>query len=206
MTAQAISPSQVSPRCGNVTLVSKTETEIKLKVDDAGKAAARIEETGARLRHPRELEDNQLYDFPDHRLMGRGAMLRVRLLERQTLLTYKDRARIEDGVKSRREVESTLPSSEGGSLTEILMGIGLEPLFRYQKYRTTWEEGDLLITLDETPIGVFIELEGGRPLIDRMASRLGYNPGEYISASYRDLYVRFLADRQGLQDRMLFTK
>jgi adenylate cyclase class 2 len=197
---------QVSPRCGNVTLVSRIETEIKLKVGDTRETAARIEATGARLRHPRELEDNQLYDFPDHRLMERGAMLRVRILERQTLLTYKDRARIEDGVKSRREIESTLPSGEAGPLAAILGSIGLEPLFRYQKYRTTWEEGDLLITLDETPIGAFIELEGARTLIDRMASRLGFQIEEYISASYRDLYVHFLADRQGPLDRMLFTK
>ncbi len=193
-------------RCGNVTLVSKIETEIKLKVEDAVAAAARIEATGARLSHARELEDNQLYDFPDHRLMERGAMLRVRTLERQTLLTYKDRARLEAGLKSRREVESALPATEAEPLTEILRNIGLQPLFRYQKYRTTWEAGGLLITLDETPIGAYIELEGAKPLIDQMASRLGYRTEDYISSSYRDLYVHFLADRQAPLDRMLFTK
>jgi adenylate cyclase class 2 len=197
---------QVSPRCGNVYRVSKIETEIKLKVENTSETAARIEASGARLRHPRELEDNQLYDFPDHRLMERGAMLRVRILERQTLLTYKDRARLEDRVKSRRELETTLPASEAGPLAAILKSVGLQPLFRYQKYRTTWEEGDLLITLDETPIGAFIELEGARQLIDRMAARLGFRTDEYISDSYRDLYVHFLSDRQGPADRMLFTK
>ena len=197
---------QAQVRCGNVILVSKIETEIKLKVDDASAAAARIEATGARLLYSRELEDNQLYDFPDHRLMERGAMLRVRTLERQTLLTYKDRARLEGGVKSRREVESALPSTEAEPLTAILRSIGLEPLFRYQKYRTTWEDGSLLITLDETPIGAFIELEGGKPLIDQMASRLGFRTEDYLSNSYRDLYVHFLTDRQGPLDRMLFTK
>jgi len=52
--------------------------------------------------------------------------------------------------------------------------------FRYEKYRTTfrlpdsnaWANG-LLIELDETPIGTFVELEGPAAAIDRAAEELG---------------------------------
>src|SRR5438093_9347439 len=38
--------------------------------------------------------------------------------------------------------------------------------FRYQKYRAVYRYAELIITVDETPIGVFLELEGPKPLIE----------------------------------------
>ena len=178
--------------------------EVKLKVGDKNGLDARLGGLGARLLHPRELEDNRVYDFPDRSLMRRGAMLRIRVLERAAFLTYKDRAKVVSGAKVRNEIESTFPASEATALTAIVSAIGFLPVFRYQKYRTTWEVPDLLITLDETPIGDYFELEGEKPLIDRMAGRLGYHPSDYITASYRDLYIDSPEGRSGPPDQMVF--
>jgi adenylate cyclase class IV len=68
---------------------------------------------------------------------------------------------------------------------------GMRPSFRYEKYRTSYRvpgEGGVHVEFDETPAGVFLELEGPRRAIDRMARRLGYRPAEYITRSYAALH------------------
>lgn len=184
--------------------VATLEIEVKLKVADVAEARARLDRVGARLLHPREFEDNRLYDFPDKSLMNRGAMLRLRVTDRGAFLTYKDRARTEAGVKVREEIESSLPRSEAGRLAETLERVGMATIFRYQKFRTTWETEGLHLTLDETPIGVFIELEGERAAIDRAAAAMGWGASDYIALSYRDLYLSADPPLRGRADRMLF--
>jgi adenylate cyclase class 2 len=84
--------------------------------------------------------------------------------------------------------------------------------FRYEKYRTTykvdksqrWAEG-LLIELDETPVGTFVELEGPGEAIDRAARELGFSRRDYITKSYLAVYVEECR-RQGQEPRnMLFA-
>jgi len=181
----------------------KTEIEIKLRIADPAAFIARLERLGARLALPRTFEDNQLYDFPDRSLARRGAMLRLRTHERGGLLTYKEGARIEAGAKVRDEVEVAL--DESAPMTVIIERLGMTPLFRYQKYRTSYAYGDLHITLDETPIGIFAELEGPKARIDAAARRLGFAASEYILGSYRDLYVESLGGREDAAGELLFV-
>ncbi len=68
---------------------------------------------------------------------------------------------------------------------------GMRPSFRYEKYRTSYRvprAGGVHVELDETPAGVFLELEGPRRAIDRMARRLGFGPADYITRSYAQLH------------------
>ena len=67
--------------------------------------------------------------------------------------------------------------------------------YRYQKYRETYRAGELLITLDEVPIGTYIELEGPAAEIDRFAERLGFARDDYIAVSYRALQQRQMRER-----------
>lgn len=182
------------------------EVEVKIVVRDRRTLLDSLAAAGAKPLHPREFEDNRLYDFPDRSLAGRGAMLRVRTLERAAILTFKDRARTESGFKVREEIESTLPPTEALALESILAAIGLRQWFRYQKYRTTWDCGGVEATLDETPIGEFLELEGERAGIDRLAVLLGYSPSDYIPSSYHALYLNSPEGRTGPADQMVFTK
>jgi len=64
----------------------------------------------------------------------------------------------------------------------------------------------LLIELDETPIGAFLELEGPASAIDRAAKALGFEKRHYILANYMVLY-RESCRRRGQEPRdMLFAK
>jgi adenylate cyclase class 2 len=108
--------------------------------------------------------------------------------------------------KVRREYEVTL--SDGQQMSHILAELHLRPGFRYEKFRTTYalpRLPNLKVELDETPIGVFLELEGPPPAIDRAARLLGYTQVDYIVQSYGSLYLA-VCRRQGIKPAdMLFT-
>ncbi len=96
--------------------------------------------------------------------------------------------------KVRQEIEVGVADPE--QLRLILEALGLRGWFRYEKYRTSyqlpasfrWAAG-LQVELDETPIGVFVELEGSPRAIDRVGRQLGYAPPDYITKSYLALYL-----------------
>ena len=57
-------------------------------------------------------------------------------------------------------------------MARILRALGLHPVFRYEKFRTTYAlpgVRGLKIELDETPVGIYLELEGPIARIDRGA-------------------------------------
>lgn len=96
--------------------------------------------------------------------------------------------------KVREEIE--LEVSDAKALGAIFAGLRMRESFHYEKYRTTfrmpesnrWAKG-LLIELDETPIGNFVELEGPSRAIDRVAKLLGFSKDEYVLASYLRLHA-----------------
>ena len=60
--------------------------------------------------------------------------------------------------------------------------------FRYEKWRTEWQDGEGHCVVDETPIGNYAELEGHAEWIDRAAERLGILRADYITLSYGRLF------------------
>ncbi|MGA2434883.1 MAG: class IV adenylate cyclase [Bryobacteraceae bacterium] len=166
------------------------EVEIKVAVADIGQTQRLLDAAGFRVSKPRVFEDNIVYDTPDRTLRGGGRLLRVRRCGTRALLTYKGPA-APGKHKSREELEMEL--ADAGGFETILTRLGYEPSFRYQKYRTEYEQaGEAgIVTLDETPIGNFLEIEGAPDWIDQAAERLGFRESEYILASYAALYMRY---------------
>ena len=165
------------------------ETEIKLPLTSPEDGRARIQRTGFQVKVPRLLESNTLYDTSDVSLRTRGALLRIREAGGRWVLTFKDAPNGETKYKSRPEIE--LEVSDGLSLARIFISLGYVPVFRYQKYRTEYyRDGDPgILTLDETPIGSFLELEGPTDWIDRTSHLLGFSESSYITESYGRLYT-----------------
>ncbi len=96
-------------------------------------------------------------------------------------------------VREEREVRA----SDERAIAEILGALGLTPRFRYEKYRSTYRLpgiAHVVVELDETPIGDFLELEGRCQAIDRAAARLGFGGADYITESYGALYARNCAE------------
>src|SRR5208282_3081561 len=107
--------------------------------------------------------------------------------------------------KSREEIEFDVSDPDAFEL--VLARLGYTPRFRYEKFRTKFasrsEPG--IITIDETPIGVFLELEGEAAWIDRTAARLGFSAVEYCTVSYASLYAEYLLSHEGAPSDMVFN-
>ena len=186
-----------------------TETEIKLLWQGSPEdARALIERHGYKLSSPRTLESDQLFDLPSGALRQSDQVLRMRRTlspetGRRAMVTYKGCASREI-YKSREEIEFDV--SDPDAFTLVLERLGYHPGFRYEKYRTMFkaygEPG--LITIDETPIGIYLELEGPQAWIDSTAARLGFPPERFLTVSYAGLYREHLEQHPGGPADMTF--
>lgn len=208
------------------------ETEIKLRVRDLPSLRKALKSLGARkvsggMGHVHEW--NIAFDTPDGELKRRGQLLRIRTERpvdagghlrgktREVTLTFKKPTRARGTSAERRSrahkvrEEMEMQITDGDALRQIIEELGMRVWFRYEKFRTTfclpdkrWAAG-LLIELDETPIGTFVELEGAAVAIDRAAKALGFSSQEYITANYFVLY-RDECHRRGVEPRdMVFA-
>jgi len=163
-----------------------TESEIKLRMPSPEAAREALARLGARLARARHFEDNVLWDDPQASLGAAGKVVRLRRAEGTAVLTYKGPRRIVEGIKSREERETTLSDPE--ALERVLSSLGLQPRFRYQKYRETYAWDEVEIVVDETPVGTFLEIEGDLAAIHKAAQALGRTPADYLTDSYPALF------------------
>jgi adenylate cyclase class 2 len=91
-------------------------------------------------------------------------------------------------MKVREEVETVV--GDGEVLLRVFKELGLEVWFRYEKYREEFSHEDVTIAVDETPLGVFVEIEGSERGIEATAAALGRTPSDYIVDSYRGLFLQ----------------
>ena len=168
---------------------AKREVEIKLPVASAAAGRRLLRAAGFRVSRRRVFEANTVFDTAGRRLLKAGTLLRVREAGGQGLLTYKGPADPGAKHKSREELETEV--ADPHMALTILARLEFKPIFRYEKFRTEYcrpgSPGHA--TLDETPIGSFLELEGPPQWIDRTARALGFSEAAYITASYGRLYL-----------------
>jgi len=179
------------------------EVEIKLAMTDAKSARTLLRRGGFRIRHKRVFEANTVFDTADMALRNTGRLLRLRSAGKKVTLTYKGVV-IAGRHKSREEIETSLTDEGAGAA--IFQSLGYLPIFRYEKYRTEFHDGagGGLAMLDETPIGVYLELEGAPRWIDATARRLGFKRSDYITESYGQLYFVWCEDHGTHPTHMVF--
>ncbi len=181
---------------------STRETEIKLRLADSAAGRRLLRRSGFRVIRRKLFESNILFDTADAKLRKTGLVLRLRECGGRVLLTFKG-SPISGRHKSREELETEVAGA--GTILAILSRLGFQPVFRYEKYRTEYAKGEGgVVTLDETPIGAFLELEGEPEWIDRTAARLGFGEADYITSSYASLYMRHRERNPGSPADMVF--
>ena len=158
------------------------EIEVKIRIGDPGEARRRLLAVGCALEKERAVEADIFYDFSDGGLAAKKSALRLRTLRRRAWLTLKGPIRKSRSFKIREEFESEVRDPAG--FRKILKAIGLRPVFQYRKRRTSFHQGRLRISLDETVVGNYIELEGKRSDIVRFAKKLGYARKDFITRDY----------------------
>jgi adenylate cyclase class 2 len=205
------------------------EREIKLRIEDLPALRRALAKLGALAVTPRLRELNVVFDTPEFDLAKREHLLRIRTetagasrgrtsgVGARALLTFKRPVSVagSNGKKERHKVreEIELEVSDEKALARIFEGLGMRGCFQYEKFRTTfrlpasraWAKG-LVIELDETPIGIFLELEGPAGAIDQAAQALGFETKDYILANYMVLYREHCRSRGEEPSNMLFAK
>lgn len=168
------------------------EVEIKLRPASLDAVLARAAALGFAVHTARSFESNVLFDTPESSLRAAGQILRLREYAGECVLTFKG-ASMPGKHKVREEIETGVGDARQFQL--LLSRLNYHATFRYEKYRTvyarTGEDG--LLTVDETPIGAFLELEGSPEWIDRIAAALGFPPETYITESYGQLWLKHCA-------------
>jgi adenylate cyclase class 2 len=182
---------------------SKLEREVKLRFSSPEEARDAVTQTGATPLRGRRLQEDCLVDSDDGQLRARGAMLRIRLECGKSRITYKGPP-LPSAVKVREELETVV--GDGELLLRILGELGYRPWFRYQKYREEFAHEDVVVAVDETPVGTFVELEGSEEGIGTVAQLLGRSPSEYVLDSYRTLFVAWQRDQQTPGRDMVFDE
>jgi adenylate cyclase class 2 len=168
---------------------SNREIEIKLRLKDAAEGRQLLRRAGFRVAKRRVFEQNTLFDTLERSAGRSGIVLRLRTSGAHHILTLKGPS--EPGkYKIREEFESEIADRQ--SVEQILSRLGYVPVFRYEKFRTEYQQPSStgLATLDETPAGVFFELEGPADWIDQTAIALGFSEADFITASYVALHLQ----------------
>jgi adenylate cyclase class 2 len=209
----------------------REEIEIKLRVPDVAALRRQLKHLRAREISPRTHESNTLYDTPKSDLRRRGELIRIRIEHPASshgkrrpnespaaVLTYKgpallsrntQEAGVKTGIRSHFKIKDEAEVSVAGAdqMARILRTLGLRPVFRYEKFRTTYAlpgVRGLKVEFDETPVGIYLELEGPIASIDRGAHLLGYGRQDYLKDTYGSLYLADCRRRGRKPGDMLF--
>jgi adenylate cyclase, class 2 len=190
-------PQNISNRHNSrLSLVKGLEIEVKVAVANFRQFRRQLREAGFRVKHRRVFERNTIFETEPPSLRPNGCLVRVREAGPRFTITYKGPATV-GKHKSREEVEFSV--SDADAAYTFLTRLGYHPHFVYEKYRTEYVDSTSsgIVTLDETPIGIYAELEGPEKWIDSTAKTLGIADRDYITASYGALYLTW-CEREGI--------
>lgn len=163
------------------------EREIKLRFASVEEAREAVLSAGATPLLGRRLQEDSLLDTDDESLRRRRCVLRVRVENGKSRITFKGPVQ-PSLLKVREELETVV--GDGQVVLRILEELGLHVWFRYEKYREEFSHEDVTVAVDETPVGVFVEIEGSEHGIMAMADALGRTPADYVLDSYRGLFLK----------------
>lgn len=172
-----------------MTPENNLEIEVKFLVADESALRARLEAAGAKQVRPRVYERNVRYDDMEGGLFKKGQLLRLRQ-DDAARLTFKGLAIMDrqSEAKVREELETTVGNFD--TAAAILERLGFKAQQVYEKYRETFELGEVEVVLDELPFGRFVELEGGEEEIREAARQLDLPWEQRILDNYLLLMAR----------------
>jgi adenylate cyclase class 2 len=188
---------------GGADVTLMIEREVKLRFASPEDARAAILAAGAAPLRSRRLQEDALLDTEDESLRRRRCVLRIRTEAGKNLLTFKGPV-LPGSMKVRDEHETVI--GDGEVLQRVLEELGLHVWFRYEKYREEYAAEDVVIAIDETPVGTFVEIEGGEEGILAMTMALGRTPSDFLLDSYRGLFIKHREEFGLTGANMVFTE
>ena len=177
------------------------ETEVKISVDSFKKIKEKLSKMNA--EHLATVsERNVLYDTPSGDLKKEDVTLRLRY-EKDTgkgdvTVTFTVKGhKINDSLKKRCEFEVDILDQE--RMEDAIKAIGFVSSRIYEKVREKWLMDNVKICLDELPFGLYVEIEGDREDILRIAEALGFKDSQLTSQTYFEI-----AKDKGIETDIIF--
>ncbi|MEK7512898.1 MAG: class IV adenylate cyclase [Patescibacteria group bacterium] len=149
----------------------QNETEVKFRVSDFAPVVRELKRVGGRLDW-KGTERTVYFDTPSGTLRKLGSTLRLREWNRHSVsLTYKGKQKGGKRFKVREELQVEL--DDLATAKRMLLRLGFAAGLRYAKHREHWILRRTVIELDTIAGRRFVEVEGTKSAIERMARRLG---------------------------------
>jgi adenylate cyclase class 2 len=129
---------------------------------------------------PLEYEENTIYCGGN---LGFGLRaLRLRRVNGEAILTFKERIPSRSTIKHQKENETHVKNAD--ATDAILRGIGFTPALVYEKRRTRWDVGKAKVVLDELPYGLFMEIEASEKEIERVEKLIAAEKLPAVTETY----------------------
>jgi adenylate cyclase, class 2 len=172
------------------------EIEIKLKVESHEQVLRRLVEIGGE-RVGRVRETNIFFDRADRSLRKADCGLRVRLTRGageagpRALLTFKGPAGA-TGLYAREAFDLKVTPVE--QVVPMILAMGFEQMFLFEKDRESWRVGECLVELDTLPhFGKFVEIEGpSEEVVRAVQNQLGLGHLKQHDRSYIRMVSEYL--------------
>lgn len=169
-----------------MTTPATLEREVKLRFGSVEEARDAVIAAGAAPLRCRRLQEDALLDDEAETLRKRRCVLRVRVESGRSLITFKGPVQVSP-MKLREEIETVI--GDGETMLQCFEQLGYGVWFRYQKYREEYALSDVIVAVDETPVGVFVEIEGDEHGIIEATRALGRGAEDFVLDSYRSLFM-----------------
>ena len=165
------------------------EIEVKFLLKNYAALMQKIADLQLPCSQERIHEFNLRYDLPDGSLVAQKQVLRLRK-DTQARLTFKGPGIMEEEVLLRKEIEVMV--SDFDTTKRLLEALGYQVVMMYEKYRANYLMDSLVLSVDETPFGLFIELEGESPAQVHLAANVfGLDWEQRINLSYSALLKQY---------------
>ncbi len=161
------------------------EIEVKFYLENAELVREKLLSAGAKSSG-RIFESNICFDDAQDCLKAQQSLLRLRK-DKKITLTHKskpDAGETEFKVLKELEVEV----SDFDIMLSILETLGYHRTLVYEKYRETLAIGKTKLCIDNMPFGDFIEIEGSKTDIRKLAQDFGMIWDRRITDNYRSMF------------------
>jgi adenylate cyclase, class 2 len=183
------------------------EIEVKFCVRDLKALEAQLSQLGFHCKTPRTFERNILFDTPARELRATRQILRLRRYGERWVLTHKQTTPNDSpDARHKERIETETAVEDGEAVASIFRVRGYTSTFVYEKWRSEWEDSEGHCVLDETPIGLYAELEGPREWIDRMLIALHVDQADVTILSYGRLFEQWQTQTGSQAQNMSFAE
>lgn len=163
----------------------KKEIEVKFFVDDLSGVRKKLEKLPAVFKGVYS-EHDFMFDNKAGDLKRKRETLRVRKSNEVSFLTFKTKVTARGSFKVADEHQVEI--SDALALKKIFEHLGFRAVFEYKKpKREYWKYLGSHVTLDSFPFGEFVEVEGLKNKIRRIAKNLELDFDRTSAKSYRRL-------------------